>query len=667
MSTSTRKIVAGLLGFAMVLTIVVGLSSTASAAFTRSLTVGLSGADVTELQTALVAQGYLTMPAGVSMGYFGSLTKRAVAAWQAASGVSPALGYFGPKSQAAWTGGGGGMSTVPGCTSTSGYSPLTGMSCAGAGSLVPGCTSTSGYSPLSGMSCAGPSPLPGPTGTWTPDGTDGSITVSYNSYAPSSQTLKKGDMNKPLISVKLQAVNGKTAITRFDVHFSERPWLDFGSLSLTDSSGNILGTKTLSSASDVTEITVGSDYLVRFDSITPIVVTPGTDIIVAVTGNVLAASDKITGQSVYVGIGSGAIRTINGKGYTDSVGLSSGSGSGVTSTTGNTVVLSSTGSTGSLYTRISPVTPAQQIVVTSNSQTLYNQVLGVFSVKSQNQHSTLNSVQINIKTATATASYATSSLVSNLRLSSGNLTYSANSLSGGGGNDFTSLAIPLPADTWVDLIVTGDIASGYQSNNISASTTLIAASLVGIDSNYNTVTITSASNQTSNDLQFLQAGLRVSNISTVHDSSPTLGYGSTLPGTVYGTTFKFTLTNTGSTDVYVSRLPGALFATTSDKNGTLIDGALATSSRLTNITAVPGTGEVAGDGVSASAFAIPSGGGSRDFIVTGLIQNSGGSGNQITLTATGIYFNTTAASVTATSTANVIGFGLSNLKTTAIF
>ncbi len=66
--------------------------------FTRSLTVGMSGPDVTALQNYLISEGF-SIPAGAT-GYFGSQTKAAVAAWQAANGVSPAVGYFGPISRA---------------------------------------------------------------------------------------------------------------------------------------------------------------------------------------------------------------------------------------------------------------------------------------------------------------------------------------------------------------------------------------------------------------------------------------------------------------------------------------------------------------------------------------------------------------------------------------
>jgi peptidoglycan hydrolase-like protein with peptidoglycan-binding domain len=77
-----------------------GSTSTSASAyvFTRALTVGASGADVTALQNYLIGAGF-SIPAGAT-GYFGAQTQAAVAAWQTANGVMPAAGYFGPVSQA---------------------------------------------------------------------------------------------------------------------------------------------------------------------------------------------------------------------------------------------------------------------------------------------------------------------------------------------------------------------------------------------------------------------------------------------------------------------------------------------------------------------------------------------------------------------------------------
>src|SRR3989344_767085 len=77
-----------------------GSSATVSAdkcSFTRSLTVGSRGDDVTCLQNYLKTGGHLSVNA---TGYFGSLTKAAAASWQSANGVAPAVGYFGSISRA---------------------------------------------------------------------------------------------------------------------------------------------------------------------------------------------------------------------------------------------------------------------------------------------------------------------------------------------------------------------------------------------------------------------------------------------------------------------------------------------------------------------------------------------------------------------------------------
>lgn len=63
------------------------------------LTIGSTGADVTALQNFLISAGQ-SIPAGAT-GYFGTQTRAAVAAWQAANGVAPAAGYYGPITKAA--------------------------------------------------------------------------------------------------------------------------------------------------------------------------------------------------------------------------------------------------------------------------------------------------------------------------------------------------------------------------------------------------------------------------------------------------------------------------------------------------------------------------------------------------------------------------------------
>ena len=76
--------------------------SSAKCVFTKSLTMGMRGDDVTCLQNYLKGTGHFTYSGGAT-GFFGGVTKAAVAAWQSANGVSPAVGYFGPLSQAKYS------------------------------------------------------------------------------------------------------------------------------------------------------------------------------------------------------------------------------------------------------------------------------------------------------------------------------------------------------------------------------------------------------------------------------------------------------------------------------------------------------------------------------------------------------------------------------------
>ena len=88
--------------------------------FTRSLYVGVSsGADVKCLQQYLNSTSYKVAVTGAgSVGnetmFYGPLTRAAVAKWQAANSVSPAVGYFGPISRAKYSAVAGGVVTPPG-------------------------------------------------------------------------------------------------------------------------------------------------------------------------------------------------------------------------------------------------------------------------------------------------------------------------------------------------------------------------------------------------------------------------------------------------------------------------------------------------------------------------------------------------------------------------
>jgi len=596
--------------------------------FAQNLTVGSRGADVVQLQTYLESKGFLVMPVGVAKGYFGPLTRAALASFQASVGISPAAGFFGPITRAYVNAQLKVVVVVP--------PPVV-------VTTIPGCGAGATYSSVTGQPCNYVTNQP------VLDGTDGSITVSYSPFAPSSQSLKKGDTNKPIIAVKLQATSGKVTVNRLDVEFSDRPWLYFSKLTLKDSDGNVIATKTLSSANDATEITVGSDYLVRFDNVN-YSVDPSKDVILVAYLDVLASSDKINNNVVKVGIPSGDIRSINGRGYTDSLGISSGTGSDVASN-GVALTLSSTGSTGTIYTRVSPNSPLKRIVATSATQITPDVVLGIFGLKVQNQNATVNSLNFNINNSTA---IATSTLYQNVRLYNGSqLIAGANSLVAGAAT-FNNLTIPLTQDVWTDLTLKADV--NINQTGVSASSTLVAAGIVGTDSNYNTLTLTSATNQTSTDNQYSISGISIGSQSAALGTCT--GQTNTTSNNKCDMTMSFTVTNVSNTDVFISKNPAIALATSSTPS--------TASSTLQSINIVAGPNDTAqsydiASGASRTftyqgTFSQVAGGGFESFQITGIRFGTVGTTDG-TSSAGGANTVTTAAS----NASSVISFGLEPL------
>ncbi len=111
------------------LTIALGAGIPADAAV-RSLSMGLSGQDVRELQQALIAKGYLA--ASSATGYFGPLTNAAVKKFQCDSGIlcssTAAAGYgtYGPRTRAALQGAAGTGSSPTTSTPQSGTFEVSG-------------------------------------------------------------------------------------------------------------------------------------------------------------------------------------------------------------------------------------------------------------------------------------------------------------------------------------------------------------------------------------------------------------------------------------------------------------------------------------------------------------------------------------------------------------
>src|SRR3989344_2206117 len=167
--------------------------SMSSYTYNTDLTIGSTGTDVTALQTKLVEAGFLTMPSGVAMGYFGSLTQAAVKAWQASVGL-PSTGFFGPLSRAK-------------LNSTAGTVPPVGG--------TPGCPTGAMYNSTTGAPCTTtPAPVTGAS--------EGSITTKL-AASPTNNANVRFVADVPVYGVEVTAVGSPMLVDRADLQVSVIP------------------------------------------------------------------------------------------------------------------------------------------------------------------------------------------------------------------------------------------------------------------------------------------------------------------------------------------------------------------------------------------------------------------------------------------------------------
>lgn len=215
-------------------------------AFTSFLKTGSTGSDVSALQEKLVTSGFLTMPAGVSMGYFGQLTKAAVVKYQASVSL-PATGFVGPLTVAQLNGTYANITPVcpEGFTCTAKVATVncpTGYTCvpANATSTVIASTSTA---PVI-----------------TTNGVEGILTVTQG--AVPNTTVYEGDSKVAIMSLQIEAQMSDLNVQRVQLDLGSSTSVytkSFRTLYVMDDSGNVLATKVLNSDTVVRD---GNDYVI---------------------------------------------------------------------------------------------------------------------------------------------------------------------------------------------------------------------------------------------------------------------------------------------------------------------------------------------------------------------------------------------------------------------
>jgi len=200
--------------------------------FYSNLTMGSTGAEVVSLQSFLEGEGFMTIPAGVSKGYFGPLTRAGLASYQASQGIVPPVGYFGPITRA---------------------------------NLAQKCAAYQ-YDNTDGSDNSDSD-----TGITT-IGEEGTISVTLNPTPSTGKTVREGDEEEAILGFRIEAQNSDVSVQRIKLNLGTSSTIYtkiFSRLYITDEDGDILAEKALNSStvtkdgSTYTVTITGFDFLVK--------------------------------------------------------------------------------------------------------------------------------------------------------------------------------------------------------------------------------------------------------------------------------------------------------------------------------------------------------------------------------------------------------------------
>lgn len=568
-----------------------------------NLTVGSTGADVSALQTWLMANGYSipAISAGTAKGYFGSQTKAAVVAFQAANGI-PNTGFVGPLTRGKLSG-----STVT--------APVAGFVC------------PAGYSCVANP---GTTPVVAAPGQITTPGIAGTLDITLRSTPADGTDVKKGE-ELAIATYELQSSDSDMSVSNLALKFNTRLWLYAQSITILDGS-NVIAVKNGLSSVDFTEVTSGTDYRIRFNNVN-YVVPKNSKKVITVQVKMLGFTDR---TAATVSLTEAEVRAVDGTGVssTDSV-VSTRTFDFVASNTANVVVT------------LSPTSPLKKVVQTSTAGETKNVILGVFDLKAENRAATLKTLKVGLNSSAGTLA----TIFSDIKIDAGNgLVYSADSILAT--STFSSLNIPLPQDQRVSIKILGTVADADNfTDGISASSTVWGVAISGAtvgsvtaeDANYDNSTV-SGGKVISSDVIFMQSGAQIAG-SGFFINEPGTNSSGRLSDTLFGGTF--TVTAGDKNSLYISRTPAIAFATST--NGTLA----AASSSMTSF--VPTGDTLAQD--SSTFYVIPAGS-SRTFSVGGSLNNKNGTLTTKTTGVTTVYFTDDTTSAQKFN----VNFGLEGLN-----
>lgn len=536
-----------------------------AASFGANLTVGSRGADVTALQSTLIAAGY-SIPAGAT-GYFGSQTKAAVQKYQAANGI-PSTGFVGPLTRAKLN---GGVVVAPVATCPAGYT----------------CTPVAGTTVGSSV------------------GVEGTLTVDQG--AISNTSVYEGDSNAPVLNIRLRAIASDISIQRISINLGSNSTLftkAFTAISVIADNGQVVASYPLSMATVVKQ--ADGNYYAQITGLN-YVVAKNTYRYVTVAASVNANVGSYTGNYTFT-LPVNGVRGVDGAGV-DQYAPAAAFAQIIAV---NTTLVDSA----SLKISTDQSTPVAGPVIANsgvNSNEADKVTVLVFNAKAEKDAVGMTDVTatttLTIGSLTSAYLYDGSTLVANVAVSGGVAAFT---------NIGGTTGYIIPKDTTKTFSVKVDIRSASSTPG-SLSATLAGARISAINSQGLTVNPTGTA--TSNTLTVTKAGPIFALVGTPVITKSAIGQ---TASSTFSTSFTFTLSARGTSvdvaatgavvvGIYVNNVQVATTSAIYDKptSGvtgtgpyTVADGSTATFTAQTSFTGPEGVYVPAGGLVSARVESI---------------------------------------------------------------
>jgi len=322
--------------------------------------------------------------------------------------------------------------------------------------------------------------LPGETTTTTvvASGEEGYFTYKLLASPSNATSVKKGDVDKTVMSFTLKANNSAISVDRVKLNFDKRPWTYLSEVSFYEGSTLVKEVAAVSSAFE--EITVGSDYNLHLTGL-------GISIAKGETKTFTFKIDVPTSPqntgTVTLDLVANAIRGVDGAALNVYAPSSANS---------SRTFVSATATTGALVLSINSGATKDGVAFISDTETTEHVTLATFDLKAKYRDVHITAIN-NVTTNVGTLAGGIADCLPAIELWDGDTMLG--SVTGAADADFTDLDINISKDATKTLTIKASVAiedagSAYitPGDNVYVTLAALAASITSEDDLYNSLT-----------------------------------------------------------------------------------------------------------------------------------------------------------------------------------